>query len=172
MSFLELAKKRYSVRKFKPEPVAQDLIGQIITAGMLAPTGKNLQPQRILVMNTPESLTMLKSCTKCHFNAPLAFLVCYDTEDCWVRPYDGATSGEIDASIVTTHMMMAAADCGVGSTWIMHFDPKAMRETFAVPEKYEITALLVMGMPADDAAPIALHDAYDAVENLVFYNNF
>ena len=172
MDFLTLAADRYSVRKFKDIPVETEIINKILKAGHLAPTGCNYQPQKILVINTKESLENLKGCTKCHFNAPLAMLICYDKNECWERKYDGALSGQTDASIVTTHMMLQAHELGVGSCWIMHFDPFAMRETFNVPQNYEMAALLVMGYPSEDSEPIQMHSTFRPEDEIVFYESF
>ena len=76
MDFLTLAEKRYSVRNFKDMHLPQDVIKEILKAGHLAPTGCNYQPQRILVINSDEACKKLKECTKCHFDAPTAMLVC------------------------------------------------------------------------------------------------
>lgn len=172
MEFLTLAQERYSVRSFTDKPVTKEDLEKILKAGHVAPTACNLQPQRILVLNSEEALTKLKGCTKCHFDAPTALLVCYSKEACWKRRYDGAASGEIDASIVAAHMMLEAADIGVGCTWVMVFDPAAMREAFAIPEDLEPTALLVMGYPAEDAKPAAMHFEFKNLEEIVSYNQF
>ncbi len=172
MDFLQLAEKRYSVRKFKQDAISNEEIKEILKASHLAPTGKNTQPQRILILNEKETLDKLKECTKCHFDAPLAMLVCADLEDCYIRPYDQKSGAEIDVSIVTTYMMLKAEEMGIGSTWVMHFNPTKMREAFSVPETYDMTALLVMGYPADDCTPSPLHSVFDDEENLVFYNKF
>lgn len=172
LDFLKLAEERYSVRSFQPQPVEEATLKQILKAGHLAPTARNLQPQRILVLPTPEDTKRLLNCTKCHFHAPTALLVCYDKEVCWKRPYDGKSSGEVDASIVTTHMMLAAASLGVGTTWVMHFDPAAMRKEFQIPEQIEPVALLVMGYPAEDAKASPMHTQYCPEEETVFYNCF
>ena len=172
MDFLTLAADRYSVRKFKDIPVETEIINKILKAGHLAPTGCNYQPQKILVINTKESLENLKGCTKCHFNAPLAMLICYDKNECWERKYDGALSRQTDASIVTTHMMLQAHELGVGSCWIMHFNPFAMREIFNIPENYEMAALLVMGYPSEDSEPIQMHSTFRPEDEIVFYESF
>lgn len=114
--FMRLASERYSVRKFDGRALEPDAIEKILRAGRLSPTACNRQPQRIAVINSPEGLERLRRCTGSHFNAPAALLVCYDKEECWKREYDGASSGNIDAAIVTTHMMLAAAALGVGTT--------------------------------------------------------
>ena len=173
MDFLQLVKERWSVRKFEARPVEREIIQKIVRAGILAPTAKNLQPQRILVIDGVRELEKLDECTKCRFGAPAALLVCYDRDACWRRErYDGKASGEVDAAIVATHMMLAAASLGVGSTWVMHFDPAAVRERFALPETYEPVALLVMGYPAPDAAPSPMHAERLPEDKLVFWNKF
>ncbi len=172
MEFIKLITERYSVRKFKQEALEQHAIDLILQAAHLAPTGCNYQPQRILVLNTQESMEKLKSCTRCHFDAPTAILICYNQEETWKRPYDGALSSPVDAAIVTTHMMLRAHDIGVGSTWVMHFNPVAMRETFQIPQNYEPLALLVMGYPAEDAVPSEMHKAFRPMSEVVYYDHF
>ena len=156
--FLTLAKERCSIRKFTSEPVSEADLDRILEAGMVAPTACNLQPQRITVINTPEMLEKLKKCTECHFGAPAALLVCFNADETWKRRYDGETSGWVDASIVTTHMMLEAADLGIGSTWVMWFDPEAVRREFALDDALVPVAILVMGHAAPDAAPAPLHE--------------
>lgn len=172
MDFLELAAARYSVRGFADKPVEQNVIDKLLQAALLAPTACNRQPQRILVINSGEGIQKLRKCTECHFNAPAAMLVCYDKNDCWVRGYDGKNSGDIDASIVATHIMLAAADMGLGTTWVMHFIPEAVRCEFELPDNIEPTALLVMGYPAADAKPSPLHTRSKSARDIVFYNKF
>lgn len=172
MDFMTLAAERYSVRKFKNEHLKKDAIDTILKAGHLAPTGCNAQPQRILVLNSDEEIEKLKECTKCHFDAPTAMLICYNKDECWLRKYDGASCGPIDASIVTTHMMLEAWEIGVGTTWVMYFDPFKMREQFNIPENIEPVALLVMGYPAEDAKPLNLHGEFRDMNEVVFYGSF
>ena len=172
MEYSKLITERYSVRKFENKHLSQDDIDTILSAGHIAPTGCNYQPQRILVINTDESAQKLKGCTKCHFDAPTALLVCYNRDETWTRPYDGAISAPVDASIVATHMMLAAHDIGVGVCWVMHFDPVAMKTEFNIPDNIEPVALLVMGYPASDAKPLKLHSQYRDIGETVVYDSF
>lgn len=172
MEFEKLISERYSVRSFKPEHLPQEVIDKILDAGHKAPTGCNYQPQRILVLNTDESMNKLRGCTKCHFGAPTAMLICHNKNESWRRPYDGALSSPVDAVIVTTHMMLAAHNIGVGSCFVMHFNPCAMREAFCIPENIEPTALLVLGYPSDDAKPLDLHYKKRAKDEVVYYDHF
>ncbi len=172
MDFMKLAKDRYSVRKFENKHLEQHIIDKILECGHIAPTGCNFQPQRILVMNTDEAIEKLKCCTKCHFDAPTAMLVCYNREESWVRKYDGALSAPIDASIVCTHMMLMAHSLGVGTCWVMHFDPTAMRNAFNIPDNIEPVALLVMGYPHADAKPIEMHEKTRPLNEIIVYEEF
>ncbi len=172
MSFIDLAKKRYSVRKFTDKPLEDDIVQKILQAGYVAPTGCNNQPQRILVINTKDSIEKLRQCTRCHFGASTAMLVCYNKDECWYRPYDSEPCGPMDASIVTTHMMLQATDLGIGSTWVMHFNPTSIREAFNIPENIIPVALLVMGYPAQDAAPLSGHTDFRPENEIVIYDHF
>ena len=172
MDLEKVITERYSVRKFKNMPLSAKDTDAILLAGHKAPTGCNFQPQRILVLDTDEAMKKLRGCTKCHFDAPAAMLVCYNEDESWTRPYDGAKSAPVDAAIVTTHMMLKAHSIGVGTCWVMHFNPKAMRETFSIPENIVPVALLVMGYPSEDSKPIAMHFDTRPMEDVVFYGSF
>lgn len=173
MKFIDLAQERYSLRKFSDKPVEKDKLELVLKAGRFAPTACNNQPQRILVIESSEAREKLKKCTPCHFNAPVALLVCYDRAASARRQYDDYDTGEADASIVATHMMLQIADLGMGSTWVAHFDPAAVRNEFSLPESVVPVALLPFGYPAQDAAPNAqMHNSRKALEETVVYNHF
>lgn len=172
MEFKKLIEERFSVRKFRQEHLPQKVIDAILEAGHKAPTGCNYQPQRILVLNKDSSIEKLKRCTKCHFDAKTAMLICHNREESWTRIYDGALSSPIDAVIVATHLMLAAQNNGVGTCWVMHFDPTAMRKEFCIPPSVEPVALLVMGYPAPDAKPLELHFQSRPMEETVVYDQF
>lgn len=172
MDFLEFASQRYSVRKFLDRPLEQAHIDGILACAHIAPTGCNYQPQRILVLRSAEAMEKLRKCTKCHFDAPNAMLVCYEKTESWVRKYDGAMAAPVDAAIVATHMLLMAHSLGVGACWVMHFDPAAIREAFAIPESVEPLALLVMGYPHPDCKPAPFHEAVRPMEQTVFYDGF
>ena len=157
MDFLELARERYSVQKFAPKKVEGEKLDAVLEAGRLAPTAVNYQPQRILVLDSDAALGKLKDCTPYHFSAPLALVVCYDAATSWKRSYDGKDMGEVDASIVTTHMMLEAAALGLGSTWVGHFDPQKVRSAFALPENVIPVAILPMGYPHESSVPSPKH---------------
>ncbi len=172
MDFCELITQRYSVRKFKNEQLSEEVIDKILDSSHKAPTGCNYQPQRILVLNTKQSMDKLRECTKCHFNAPSAMLVCYNEEESWVRPYDKALSAPVDAAIVASHIMLAAHNAGVGCCWVMHFNPHKIKEAFNIPENIKPLALLMMGYPDNDSKPLDLHSKFRPLDEVVFYDTF
>ena len=172
MEFEKVIKERYSVRKFLNKPLTKEHIDKMIQTAHLAPTGCNFQPQRILVLNTAGSMEKLKDCTRCHFDAPSAMLVCYNKDESWKRPYDSALSAPVDAGIVATHIMLEAQNIGVGVCWVMHFNPFKMKEAFNIPDSIEPYALLVMGYPHKDAKPLDMHTKYRPIDEVVFYDNF
>ncbi len=172
MDFEKVISERYSVRKFKDKHIEQEIIDKILHAGHIAPTGCNIQPQRILILNNDETILKLKKCTKCHFDAPCAMLICYNNDETWTRPYDGAISAPVDASIVATHMMLEATNLGLGSCWVMHFDPAAMKTEFNIPDSIIPHALLVMGYPCESSVPSDMHSRVRPLDEVVFYNSF
>lgn len=158
MDFMELAKARYSVRKYKTVQVEDEKIRKILEAGMVAPTAKNSQPQKIYVLKSEDALKKINEVSPCIYGAPLVFMVGYDIDRAASlkdRPdYD---FGEMDASIVTTHMMLEAADLGLGSCWVGKFNDVEVEKKFDLPENVHIRALLPVGYPADDSEPIEMH---------------
>ena len=167
--FLTLARERYSCRRFADTPVAEEKLAYILECGRVAPTACNRQPHRVHVLRSAGALEKLRLCTACHFSAPLALLVTCDERESWKREFDGQDSGWVDASIVTTHMMLAAHEQGVGSTWVMYFDPAAVRTEFALPEWEIPVAILVMGNPAEGDRPSRLHADNKPLDHTVTY---
>ena len=170
MEFITLAQSRFSHRSFSEQPVAQEQLDLILEAGRIAPTAGNYQPQRILVITGEEAIAKLKRCTPCHYDASLILLVCY--ENISKNPFTGEKIGEIDASIVATHMLLEATDLGLGCVWVGYFNPDLIRTTFHLPENYIPVALLPIGYPAADAHPSPMHDNRLPREKTVFFNDF
>jgi nitroreductase len=162
MNFLELAKKRYSVRGYLPKPVEPEKLAYILEAGRVAPTGVNAQPQRILIVQTPEGMEKLAHATGIPqlYHAPMALIVCVDTTCAWVRKYDDHSIAEIDATIVTDHMMLAATEQGLGTLWMCRFRPEVLREEFQIPAEQVPVNVLLVGY-ADPDCPVKSPDRHD-----------
>ena len=159
MTFQELAHARYSVRSFQDRPIEEEHLNLILEAGRVAPTACNFQPQKIYVAKSEESRAKLASVCRCTFDAPVVLVVCYDRNRDWKNKLmPGYESGETDAAIVCTHMMLQAFELGIGSCWVGYFNPQVVAETLGLPENVTVSALLPMGDPAEDAQPLPLHE--------------
>ena len=118
MDFLELAKARYSCKKFSDKPVEKEKLEQILEAGRLAPTAKNNQPQHIYVLSSKESLALADQITPCRYGAPIVLAVAHDTENVFEYPGGAHNSGAEDAAIVATHIVLAAKSVGLDTCWL------------------------------------------------------
>ena len=167
MTFLQLAKDRYSVRKYAQRPVEPEKVTAILEAAKVAPTAHNNQPQHIFVVQSPEAREKLASVCRCTFGAPVIFVVCYDEALSWKNKLmPGYQSGETDAAIVCTHMMLEACDLGLGSCWVGMFSDEQVRQVLDLPDNLRVSALLPIGYAAEDAVPAPLHDQYRSEEDL------
>lgn len=156
MDFLELAKKRYSVRGYTDQKVEAEKLERILQAAHVAPTAANLQPVRLIVVQDGEGLAKIGRAANI-YGAPLAVIVCADRERAWERPYDGKRTGDIDAAILTDHMMLEAAALGLGSLWVCYFKPDVIREAFRLPDRLEPVNILAIGYAAGEAADPGRH---------------
>ncbi len=152
MDFLEIAKKRYSVRKYQQKRVEKEKLDKILEAARVAPTGANFQPYRLIVVQEEEGLEKVKKAANI-FGAPLAIIVCGDHDKAWKRPFDGKKLVDIDSSIVTDHMMLQATELGLGSVWICYFKPDVIREEFKLPDNLEPVNILAVGYA--DCEPVS-----------------
>lgn len=146
MDFLELAKKRCSTRAYTAQKVEDEKLARLLEAARVAPTGVNSQAFRLLVIRSEEGLAKLAEAAN-FYNAPLAIVVCADVEQCWHRSFDGKCISDIDASIVSTHLVLEATELGLASLWICRFKADVLREQFRIPEGLEPVNLTVFGYP-------------------------
>lgn len=170
MNFSELARARYSVRAFQPRQITDEDLSAILEAGRVAPTACNNQPQKIYVVQSPALLSALAEVSPCTFRAPTVIVMGYDkTRDWKNRRMPGYSSGETDAAIVCTHMMLAAFERGVGSCWVGVFNAEEVANTLGLPENVRVTSLLPIGYPATNAKPLEMHSQYRDLEDTVTF---
>jgi nitroreductase len=155
VDFQELIRKRYSVRAYKPDLVDEEKLARVLEAARLAPTASNLQPFRVIVIETKGRKEELGRVYKREWftQAPLILAVCALPKQSWVRKYDGWNAAEVDATIAMTHIVLAAADEGLGTCWIAAFDPQAAREVLGLPPDVIPSAFTPLGYPADTQPP-------------------
>ncbi len=157
MEFKEVIKKRYSCKKYSDRQVENEKLAAILEAGRLAPTAKNLQEQHIYVIRSAELLAKIDAATPCRYGAPTVLVVAFNKDNVFTYPGGRVNSGVEDASIVATHLILAAADEGVDSCWLNFFDPDKLAAELGLPENEEILMLLDLGYAAEGAGPLANH---------------
>lgn len=169
MEFNELVKERYSLKKFDGRAITKGQLDAILEAGRMAPTAKNLQEQKIYVVQSANALAKIDKLTPCRYGASTVLLVAFDSGSVFTYPGGKRNSGIEDASIVATHLMLAAKANGVDSCWINNFDPDLAAKEFALPENEEVLMLLDLGYPAPGAGPLPNHGARKDLSETVKY---
>lgn len=169
MEFTDVIKNRYSCKKFADKPVAKERLEAVLQAGRLAPTAKNLQEQRIYVAESPQSLAKIDKITPCRYGAPTVLVVAFNKHNVFTYPGGKRDSGAEDASIVATHILLAAANAGLDSCWINYFDPDLAARELGLPEEEEVLMLLDLGHAAPDAAPMPAHASRKELSETVVY---
>lgn len=150
MEFRELIKKRYSVRAYKPDPVGEDKLQQVLEAARLAPTAANRQPFQLVVIHTAGRQAELQRIYPREWftKAPLILCACAIPAQGWVRT-DGKPYTDVDVAIAMDHLILAATSLGLGTCWIAAFDPAAAREVLGLPDGVEPIIFTPLGYPAD-----------------------
>jgi len=154
MSFIDLAKKRYSVRNYKNLPVEKEKILQVVEAARISPSAVNFQPWHFIVVTTEEIKSRIAETYPRDWfrKAPAVIVVCGDHSGSWKRK-DGKDHCDIDVAIAITHMTLAAADMGLGTCWVCAFDAAKCHKILELPDNLEVIALIPIGYPADDEVP-------------------
>ncbi|MCD8245838.1 MAG: nitroreductase family protein [Parabacteroides sp.] len=172
MSFFDLAKKRHSTRKYQDKPLEHEKLMKILEAGRIAPTAANVQPQRVLVIREKAGLEKLGKAANV-YGAPVALVVCADNELAWTRPFDKKKATEVDASIITDHMMLEAAELGISSVWIGYFKPDVLRSELNIPDNYEPVSILALGYGEGEPSSPERHTTERLpLEKTVFFDSF
>ena len=169
MDFLELARKRYSVRAYKPDPIENDKLKRVLEAARLAPTACNLQPFQLIVIHTKGREAELRRVYRSSWfvEAPVVICACGIPSRGWVRS-DGKNYCDVDVTIAMDHLILAAADLGFGTCWIAAFNPDAAREVLSLPDDVEPIAFTPLGYPADQSG----YKSRKSVDELVRYEHW
>lgn len=170
MDFLELVRKRRSVRSYQERPVPEDALLRILESARLAPSASNRQPWKFVVVRNPELRKALGVAANNQVfvgEAPVIIaavaLMPEGLMSCGVPRY------AVDLAIAVTHMTLAAAEEGLGTCWIGAFSQDKVREILGIPEKYKVVALLPLGYPADTGLR---GKSRKSLEEIVSYDKF
>ncbi len=165
MDYFNVINERFSCRSFLPDRITKDELNKILDSAILAPTAVNYQPERIIVVEDEKLLERMKEATRFTFDAKTIIVVCYDKNISWHRRNDGKDHGDIDASIVATHMMLACTALNLGSCFVCSFKENILRNILEIPDNYGITCMLTIGYPKE----INPHGSRKSISELVSY---
>ena len=173
MEFFDVVKNRYSCKKFDGRQVDAAQLKAILEAGRLAPTAKNLQEQKIYVVQSAQGLAKIDAVTPCRYGAPTVIIGAYDTSvSAKGLGYETGDFGDIDTSIVLTNIANAAAAENLGSCWVGAYDSAIIRKNFNIPNNYVLVDLMMVGHSAEDAEPSPRHDQTEPLDTLVVRETF
>ena len=169
MEFTDVVKGRYSCKKYSDRPLEKEKSDAILEAGRLAPTAKNLQEQKVYVVQSAQMLAKIDEVTPCRYGAPTVLIVAFDRDNVFTYPGGKRDSGVEDATIVATHMILAAYNEGVDSCWINFLDPEKMAQALGLPENEEVLMAIDLGYAAEGAGPLPNHSSRKEIGETVSY---
>jgi nitroreductase len=141
MDFMEAVRKRRSVRKYKTEPVPEELLSQVLEAARLAPSGGNGQPWHFIVVKDPERKRMLDISDWAQ-RAPVVIVGCTEA------------SGQTDIAIAFEHLVLAAANLGLGTCWIGRWGADdEIKRVLGIPANVRVLAVTPLGYPDESPPP-------------------
>ena len=149
-SFIDLAKKRFSSRKYSSRLIEEDKLMQVLEAGRIAPSAANFQPWIFVVVKGEEAKNNFKTLYNKEWfkDAPVFIIICGDHNSSWKRA-DGKDHCDIDVAIAVDHMTLAAIDIGLATCWICNFDVKKCSDLLRLPSNLEPIAILPLAYPED-----------------------
>lgn len=170
MEFIELAKSRYSVRSFSNKQIEDEKLNKILEAAKISPTAANQQPQKIYVLQSEKALRQINSVCQCIFGAPTILLIVADEKETWKNPFSkNYNTGDIDCSIVCTHLMLQAWELGIGSCWVGYFDLAQVEKAMGLPDNEKLVAILPIGYPSANSKPSNMHYSRKELSQTVKY---
>lgn len=173
MDFLELAKLRYSSRKYKDTVIEKEKLDYVLEAGRIAPSANNTQPWLFIVVKDKNKDKLRECYHREWFNsAPVYIVICGNHQQSWKRSADGKDHCDIDVSITTDHMTLAATQKGLATCWGCNFDKNMVIELFKLPAHIEPIAILPMGYPADETNTKRHDTKRKTTTDVVYYEEY
>jgi nitroreductase len=154
MDLYDVVRTRRSVRKYRPDPVPQEVLNRVLDAARIAPSGSNRQPTRLIVVTDDE--TKKRLVPMCHdqafiATAPVVIIACGRDIKYNRGEWMGRCAMIVDVAIAVDHLTLAARAEGLGTCWIGSFSNAALKKFFDLPEDVDVVALIPLGYPKGDA---------------------
>ena len=168
MTLMETIRKRYSCRAYQEEAIEQEKMDTILEAARLAPSARNMQDWRFVVVTESGTKRRVAECT----NRPDVFekagviIIACSNSDHVMRC--GQAIGPIDVAIALEHISLQAADLGLGTCWIGSFDAGKVRQILSIPNDVAIIELMTVGYPTDSKP----EPKREPIEKIVCYDTW
>lgn len=158
MEILQAIKDRRSIRKYKDAPVAREIIEQLLDAARLAPSWKNMQCWRFLVLTEPSRREALLSAfpddnpgKRAIATAPVIIVVCADPAESGIE--NGIEYYIADTAIAFEHICLAALSLGLGSCWMGWYDEAEIKAGLGIPDNIRVIGVTPVGYPDQEPKP-------------------
>ena len=168
MELYEAMEKRYSVREYQDRPVEPDKLRRVLDAGRIAPSARNAQEWKFLVVQDADLRRRMARRAEQPLLAKAPVVVAVVSTDPERVMRCGVPAGPVDCAIAIDHMTLAAVAEGLGTCWIGSFDQDACCELTDVPPSAQIVELMVLGYPADSPGP----KSRKSLDEVVCYERF
>ena len=153
MDVFETITKRYSCRHYKPSPIDSEKLERILQAARLAPSAKNFQDWRFVVVTDTDTKAKLSiAANNQTFIASAAAVIVACSNSDYVMS-SGHPIGPIDVAIALEHIALQAVQEGLATCWIGAFDPRKARAVLGIPDDIAVIELMPIGYPADKQPP-------------------
>ncbi len=153
MSVLDIIKQRRSVRKYKTDPIPEDVFLRVMEAARLAPSGKNSQPWKFIIVRDPEmrkDLAVASRNQNFMARAPIIIVACGYPDRSYPKQGNYMKSWPIDVACAVDHLMLQACEEGLGTCWIGAFEEKDVKSLLGVPDDVRVLALTPLGFPDEN----------------------
>ena len=146
---LDFIYKRRSIRKYKPDPVSDELITEMLEAAMAAPSANNAQPWEFVVVRDEEkkrALSEVHQYAGMAADAPVVMVVLGDANNYWMQQ---------DCAAATENLLLAAANLGLGAVWVglREKHDAYVRELVGAPDTQRAFCLVPVGYPGEKKDP-------------------
>lgn len=169
MEFMDVVRKRRSIRRYKPDPVPEEEIKYIMEAARLAPSWANTQCWHFVVVTdaaVKEKLGQAANGNKWMIRAPVIIVACADPEKPGMR--DDLANYLVDIGIAVEHLVLAATDRGLGTCWVGAFREDMIKEALGVPNNIRVVECIPIGYPAQEPPP----RSRKSLEEVFSYNHY
>jgi len=171
MSILKIIQERRSIRKYRPDAIPEDVFGRVMEAARLAPSGKNLQPWKFIIVTDPDLKNQLAEASRRQLfiaQAPKILVACGYPEQSYQYQGNYMQSWSIDVTCALDHLMLQAQEEGLGTCWIGAFEETEVKQILDIPENVKVLALTPLGFPAQSSRD----RGRKSMEEITSYNKY